>query len=81
MIKFPPSGSIDELPTDILNEFLDKINHIKRENSWEKFKSTGHIVYTDSGLELYYIDGDIVGIKKLDPDNFLIYNIPFNENK
>lgn len=77
--NLPESGSVKNLPPEIIDEFLDKINHIKKEKCWELFKSIGHIHYSDLDLELYYVDGEITGIKKLDEDNFLIYNIPFTE--
>ena len=81
MKTFPESGSIEQLPQEIIDEFLDKMNHIKREGMWEKFKEIGVIYYSDTKIQLYYSEGDVIGIKKLDDDNILIYNISFEKEK
>ena len=81
MRDFPESGNIDELPKEIIDEFLDKINHIKSQGMWEKFKEIGAIYYSDSKIQLYYSDGDIIGVKKLDDDKILLYNIPFEKEE
>ncbi len=73
-------GTIDELPEEIINEFFDKINHIKKMGAWEKFKEVGVIYYTDDNLALHYADGDIVCIKELNPEETLIYVISFEKN-
>lgn len=81
IVNFPYSGSVNDLPPEIVDEFLDKINHIKREGMWEKFKKLKVIHYTDSDLIMCYSEGDIIAFKKLNDDEMLVYNIPFEKNK
>lgn len=78
---FPLSGSIEDLPQEIIDEFLDKINHIKQEGMWEKFKEVKVIYYTDIGLQMYYSDGSIICFKFLNDDEMLVYHITYEKEE
>jgi len=79
--NFPTSGSINDLPESIMNEFLDKVNHIKREGMWEKFKEIKEIYYSDAKFAMYYSEGDIFCFKLLENDELLIFKVPFEQFK
>lgn len=79
--NFPLSGSINDLPQEIIDEFLDKVNHIKREGMWEKFKEVKVMYYTDIGLQMHYSEGNIICFKKLDDDEMIVYHIPYQKEE
>jgi len=81
MKSFPESGSIEELPPEIIDEFLDNINHIKRDNMWEKFKEIGYIHFTDINLVMCYSEGNIICFKRMDNESVIVYNIEFEKKK
>lgn len=78
---FPESGSIEDLPQEFVDEFLDKINHIKREGMWEKFKEVGEVFYSDIQLRMVYSEGSIICFKLLNEDEMVVYHIPFEDIK